>query len=169
MDYLKSLNNTEDNKEVGFDTLNADIKTIEKPTLKNMRKDIYYINSNPTLVHNIIKKVNLTNKDVVQINNTGYGNCYFKAISQFYTNNEKFHIFYRKSLCEYIASIIDNEKIQYPYIYGNNNTWLSFMDNFYNIIYTGGYVGEYEIIKTTHLLSCNIVIYKLDEKIQPIH
>lgn len=93
---------------------------------------------------------------------------FFKEISQFYSNSEKFHIFYRKSLYEYIASIIDNKKIQLPYIYGNNNKWISYMDNFNNIIYTDGYVGEYEIIKTSNFLHSNMLFINQIKKIQQI-
>ena len=54
------------------------------------------------------------------------------------------------------------DQINYPYIYGNNNNWMTFEENFNKIILTGSYVGEYEIINTCIEFRCNICIYKLD-------
>ena len=50
-------------------------------------------------------------------------------------------------------------QINYPYIYGNNNTWLTYNDNFNKIIKTGSNVGEYEIINTCIEFRFNICIY----------
>ena len=52
--------------------------------------------------------------------------------------------------------------INYPYIYDNNNKWISFEDNFNNIILTGSYIGQYEIIKTCIENRGNIIFYRRD-------
>ena len=103
----------------------------------------------------------MTNNEVLRIKNTGGGNCFFKCISQFFMNEETFHIYYRKIVCELINSKKEVDKLNYPYILSNNNTVLEYIDNFNTIIKTGSYVGQYEIINTCIKLKCNIAIYNL--------
>ena len=73
------------------------------------------------------------------------------------------NIYYRYKTCKLIQSKKNKDIINYPYIYGNNNIWLTYEQNFNNIIHTGEYVGEYEIINTCIAFRCNICIYKFDE------
>ena len=101
--------------EVGFNVLNGNQNLIIYPELKFKRKDLFFINTNKPLIDKINKKENLSNKDVVQIPNTGKRNCFFKTLSQFYFNEESYHIYYRKIICEYINTIKANEAIEFPY------------------------------------------------------
>ena len=77
-------------------------------------------------------------------------------------NTEIYHIYYRKIICEFISTKINLDKINYPYILNNNNTVISYMDNFNNIIKTGSFIGQYEIINKCQKLKYNICIYKLE-------
>ena len=65
MDIIGDNHNQD--KEVGFDVLNGN----QYPELKFKRKDLFFINTNKLLIVKINKKENLSNKDVVQIPNTG--------------------------------------------------------------------------------------------------
>lgn len=76
-------------------------------------------------------------------------------------NEETFHIYYRKIVCELINSKKEVDKLNYPYIISNNNTVMDYIDNFNTIIKTGSYVGQDEIINTCIKLQCNIAIYNL--------
>ena len=111
----------------------------------------------------IKNKYNIKDTEVIQIPNSAGGNCFFKAISQFFNKTEIYHIYYRYKICKLIESKKHIDLINYPYIYGNNNTWLTYEQNFNNIIHTGGYVGGYEIINTCIAFRCNICIYKYDD------
>jgi len=50
-------------------------------------------------------KLKLTEKDINIIENDTDGKCYYRILSQFFNNNEGFHIFYlfyRKEIAKYI-------------------------------------------------------------------
>ena len=83
-----------------------------------------------------------------------------KLHSQFYYNTENYHIYYRKKISEYIESKKDTEIIEYPYIYKNENDILTWSEYFDELILTGNYAGQYEIINTSILFNCNIIIYR---------
>ena len=101
-----------------------------------------YLNYATNNIFNKIKnKEQLTQKDIIVIPNSGNGNCFFKIISQFYTNNEKYYYYYRKKIVEYIFTQINIDKIKYLYIYYNNNNIITYMDNLNKLIYTGSYTG----------------------------
>ena len=70
-------------------------------------------------------------------------------------NEETFHINYRKIECELIKLKKEIDKINNPYIISNNNIIMNYIDNFNDIIKTGSYVGQYEIINTCIKLKCN--------------
>ena len=65
--------------------------------------------------------------------------------------------------------LIDSKKtkdaVEYPYIYGNNNTRMIYEDNFKKIILTGSFIGVYELINTYIDLRWNMYVYRLEEKI----
>jgi len=65
---------------------------------------------------------------------------------------EEYHIYYRKILAELIDSKKQTDAIEYPYIYKN--------PNFNELIFTGNYAGQYDIINSSIILNCNRVIYK---------
>ena len=124
---------------------------------------IYVINTNASVYENILNKKDLSNYLVKQIPNSGRGNCFYKCISQFYNNKETYLLYYRKKVCMCINNKKDIDQINYPYIYGNNNKWMTYMENFNKIIISGNFVEEYEIINTCIEFRCNIVIYKIDD------
>ena len=90
---------------------------IESPSKEKLRKDKFFITTNTTLIGKILHKENLNELDVIRINNTGGGDCFFKCLCQFFTNDEKYHIHYRKIICEYIQKKIKDDIIKCPYIY----------------------------------------------------
>ena len=108
------------NYEQGFNVLiNKD--NIPEPDTSNTANDIYFKNKNQNIIQKIQNKRILTEKDISIINNTGRGNCFYKAISQFYCHNEDYHLYYRKRIAEYIDSIYNIESNIYPEMYINEN------------------------------------------------
>jgi len=158
-DYF-SHNNS---KEIGYNVLNATESDILISNNIENSQNIYIINTHINISNLICHKNNIKDNDVVQIPNSAGGNCFFKAISQFYNKTEIYHIYYRYKICKLIQSKRHIDFIKYPYIYGNNNAWLTYEQNFNNIIHTGGFVGEYEIINTCIAFRYNICIYKYSE------
>ena len=59
----------------------------------------------------------LTHNVIIWLPNSGGGNCFYKAINQFFNNKEMYHYFYRKKICKQILSKINTDKIKYIYIY----------------------------------------------------
>lgn len=101
---------------------------IKEPVLTEKRRNLYFITLNEIFTK-ILNKEELTEKNIIRIPNSGMGNCFYKTISQFFYNNENFHYYIRKKVAELIFSKLDEDKVKYPYIYYNNNTIISFMDN----------------------------------------
>ena len=48
------------------------------------RVALYYINTNQILLQKIKNKQNLNNIDIIVWKNTGGGNCFYKALSQYF-------------------------------------------------------------------------------------
>ena len=69
---------------------------IPEPDSSNTTKDIYFINKNQNLIQKIQNKIKLIEKDIRILNDTAGGNCFYKAISQFYNHTEEYHLYYRK-------------------------------------------------------------------------
>ena len=46
------------------------------------------------------------------------------------------------------------------YIYKNTNNILTFLEYFNELVLTGNYAGQYQIINSSILFNCNIVIYR---------
>ena len=65
---------------------------------------------------------------------------FYKALSQFYTNKKAYHIYYRKETIENKKEI---DKQNYPFIYVDKFTTLSYEDYFNNMILTDTYAGQY--------------------------
>ncbi len=158
---FKNKNNTlnKQDMENGFNVLENKDK-INEPNPRNINQDIFMINKNQIIMEKIQKKSIMTEKDVKLIDNRGEGKCFYKAISQFYYLTEEYHIYYRKILAELIDSKKQTDAIEYPYIYKNPNNIFTFLEYFNELIFTGNYAGQYEIINTSIILNCNIVIYK---------
>ena len=155
--YYNNLNNI--NIETGYNALEDSEKIILTTKNNEIRKNLFIINTNSRIKEKIDKKEDIAFNIVKKISNTGMGNCYFKAISQFFTNTESFHIYYRKKVCERIDNKKNIDQVKYPYIYGNNNTWMTYNENFYKIFKTGTYIGEYEIINTCLEFRCNTYMF----------
>ena len=71
------------NYEVGYDVITNKLK-INNPPNHLMRKNIFFINTDQNIMAKLNGKLNLTELDVDVVQNTGGGNCFYKAISQFY-------------------------------------------------------------------------------------
>jgi len=117
------------------------------------------INNNMNISNKIQNKSKLNQKDVNIIDNSGQGNLFYKAISQFYNLSENYHIYSRKIMSEYIDSKKQREAIEYPYISKSSNDIITFLEYFNELIYTGNFAGQYEILNMSIILNCNIVIY----------
>lgn len=111
--FLNKLNVCDfDKLEIGFKVLNNNIN-IPEPDENDKRKNLYLINTNQNLKYKLENKIVLNEQDVVRIRNTGNGNCYYKCLSQFYTNNEIFHMYYRKIICELIETLKEWDKLNF--------------------------------------------------------
>ena len=116
-------------------------------------KDQFFINLNINIMNIINSKLSLNQNDIKLCQNTGEGNCFFKVISLFYHNTEIYHAYYRKKLAFEINIIKNSEANKFPYNYKNNNETLTFVDYFNQMIIT----GNYEIVKMSQILHCNII------------
>ena len=152
--HILNMNNIES----GYNVL-LDNGIILSPPINSLRRDQFFINLHDKIMHKINNKSQLNENDIKLCQNTGGGNCFYKVISQFYHNNERYHAYYRKKLAEDINTIKNVEARKHPYIYKNNNEVLNFIDYFNQMIITGNFAGEYEIRKLSEILHCNIIIY----------
>ena len=75
-----------------------------------------------------------------------------------FNDKETYHLYYREQVCIRINNKKDNDQINYPYFDGNNNTLMSYLDNFNKIVLSGSYIGQYEIINSCIECRYNIVI-----------
>ena len=155
--YFKSPN--KEYLEYGYNVLSQKY-IIEAPQLYELIKDVYIINTNKQILNKILNKDDINQKDVTICRNSGKGNCFYKSISQFYTNKEIYHIYYRQEICKLIDNKKDFDKINCLYIFINNNITLTYNEYFNNMINTGTYAGQYEIINTCIKFKCNICIYR---------
>ena len=73
--------------EVGYDVITNKMK-INNPPNNIKRTNIFFINKDQNIMAKLNGKLNLTELDVDVIPNTGEGNCFHKAISQFYLGTE---------------------------------------------------------------------------------
>ncbi len=88
------------NKEKGYNVL-AHQNGIKEPPLLNKRNDIYFINYKKNLVRKFENKQNLVKFDIKICENSGYGNCYYKVLSQFFYKTEIYHIYFRKEIASF--------------------------------------------------------------------
>ena len=146
------------NIESGYNVL-KDNGIIKDPPINTLRRDQFFINLNINIMNIINSKLCLNQNDIKLCQNTGGGNCFFKVISQFYHNTEIYHAYYRKKLAFEINIIKNSEANKFPYIYKKNNETLTFADYFNQMIITGNFAGNYEIVKMSQILHCNIIIY----------
>ena len=170
-DDISSINRNQLNYnelEHEFNVLNPNYN-IPSPLETQIRKNLFIINSNNNIKYKIENKIILNEGDIIRIKNSGEGNCYFKCIIQIYINQETLHIYYRKIICELISAKINIDKINYPYAINNNNEPISYLENFNNIIKTGYFAGQYEIINSCIKLNCNVCIYRLITKLKIIN
>ena len=91
------------NMEIGYNIL-LNKNFISKPRIDQIRKNLHFINAEQNLFRKINIKSDLNENDINICQNKGNGNCYYKALSQFYYNTENYHIYYRKIILEYIES-----------------------------------------------------------------
>ena len=145
--------------EVGYDVITNKMK-INNPPNNIKRTNIFFINKDQNIMAKLNGKLNLTELDVDVIPNTGGGNCFYKAISQFYLGTEDYHIYYRKQLAEFIESKKATDSINYPYLYNNEKDILTWHEYFDELKLTGTFAGQYELINTSILYNCNIIVYR---------
>ena len=120
INYYKFYN-IEDFEE-NYNVLDDPLKKIKNPNNCEVRQNLFIVNTN-SIIHNKINNNENIEYDLVKkIPNTAGGNCFFKAISQFFTNKETYHMHYRQRVAILINSKQNEDKINYPYIYGNKNT-----------------------------------------------
>ena len=111
-------------------------------------------------MHKINSKIKIDQNDVNLLINKTDGYCFYRVISQFYNQDEIYHICYRKELMVHINKKNDNDKIAYPYIFKKESLMLEYDEYFNEIKLAGTFAGEYEIINTSQILNCNLVIYR---------
>ena len=145
--------------EVGYDVIANKVK-INIPPNSIMRKNIFFINIEQNIMTKLNGKLNLTELDVDIIQNTGGGNCFYKAISQFYLGKEDYHIYYRKQIAQFIESKKAIDSINYPYLYKNEKDILTWHEYFDELELVGTFAGHYELINTSILYNCNIIVYR---------
>ena len=87
--------------EWGYNVLD-NYNQIDDPQMYEIRKNVYIINTKTDLLNKILNKEDLTQNDVIICENSGKSNCFYKALSQFYTNKQAYHIYYRKETCKSI-------------------------------------------------------------------
>ena len=145
--------------EVGYDVL-ANKLNINDPPNNIKRANIFFINTEPNLMAKLNGKLDLGESDVDVIQNSGAGNCFYKSISQFYLETENYHLYYRKQIAEYIESKKATDSINYPYLYKNEKDILTWHEYFDELKLTGTYAGQYELINTSLLCNCNIIVYR---------
>ena len=153
--YLKLYTN---NNDKGYNIIiNKD--NIQDPPKNRKRKDLYFVNKLNNLINKIINKKELTEDDIILIENKADGNCFFLVLSQYFNEDEIYQIYYRKLIALYIDSKKHIDKIEFPFIYKSENTILIYEDYYKELITTGNFAGEYEIINTTLKFNINIIIY----------
>ena len=162
--FQNNIGNTQNifqtqNYEVGYDVIANKMK-INNPPYNIMRTNILFINSDQNIMAKLNGKLNLTELDVDIIQNTGGGNCFYKAISQFYLGKEDYHIYYRKQIAQFIESKKAIDSINYPYLYKNEKVILTWHEYFDELKLTGTFAGQYELINTSILYNCNIIVYR---------
>ena len=103
------------NKDMGYNVIiNKD--NIQDPPNLSKRKDLYFVNNSNNLMNKINNKNELTENDVIIIENKADGNCFYHVLSQYFNENENYHIYYRKLIAQYIETKKHIEKIKYLYI-----------------------------------------------------
>ena len=71
------------------------------------------------------------------------GNCFFRAISSFFTGTEQYHLYFRKIVHKYIKDNKDDIIIEFPYVYYNGKL-IDIEDYIPLINKNSNYAGELE-------------------------
>ena len=129
--YLNQAN--QETFERGYNILD-NYNQIDDPQKFKIRKNVCIINITTELLKKILNKEDLIQNDIIICENSGKGNCFYKTLSQFYTNKEVYHIYYRKETCKSIENIKELDKQNYLFIYVDNFTTLSYEDYLNNMI-----------------------------------
>jgi hypothetical protein len=95
-------NNTLD-KERDYNLLFYKEHITEPPKIIK-RNNLFFITCQNNIITKVDKNEKLNQNDILIIPNTGGGNCFYKCLSQFYNNNEEFHIYYRKIIVVCVES-----------------------------------------------------------------
>ena len=87
---------------------------IQDPLNLSKRKDLYLVNISNNLLNKINNKNELTQDDVIIIENKEDGNCFYRVLNQYFNEDENYHIYYRKLIAQYIETKKHIDKIEYP-------------------------------------------------------
>ena len=95
--YLKVYTN---NNNIGYIVINNKDNILDPPK-SSERKDLYFVNKSANLINKINNKSEMTEEDVMIIENKADGNCFFSVLSQYFNQDERFHNDYRKLVALY--------------------------------------------------------------------
>ena len=89
--YFNSYINSSSNPltENGYNVL-SDNRQIQSQNLNEIRMNLFFISTNQ-IFPKIINKEKLTEKDILIVPNSRGENCFYKTISQFFTNKENYN------------------------------------------------------------------------------
>ena len=138
-------------------------KDIINPNKETINQFLDSLHKNEEKIYNnsfnkIIKESAIVNRKIL-----GDGNCYFRALSYFFTHSENYKDYFRNCIYNYI-NINSNYFLQeYPYIYYKNNiiNTAGYIKNIKNDCF---YAGELELLASAVLFKINILILEyIDE------
>ena len=116
---------------------------------------------NKFLYHKVLKKEIIYKNEIIILNVIGDGNCYFRNLSLYFTNNENYHIFFRELLYIYINKNKEDIIKENPYhLY--KDKLIKVIDYIPLIKKEKNFAGELEIAQSIFLYKINIAIYIKD-------
>ena len=87
----------------------------------------------------------------------GDGNCFYRAVSYYICNSERYHLFFRNLVYDNIMENKDNIIIKFPYVYNNGKA--VDIDEYIPLIKNQGtYAGELEAQSISNLFNIIILI-----------
>ena len=116
---------------------------------------------NKFLYHKVLKKEIIYKNEIIILNVIGDGNCYFRNLSLYFTNNENYHQFFRELLYIYINKNKEDIIKENPYhLY--KDKLIKVIDYIPLIKKEKNFAGELEIAQSIFLYKINIAIYIKD-------
>jgi len=134
------------------------VKSTEIPILEEINKTVKFRNNNNFLYHFVINHENIDSKYLIEKEIGGDGNCFFRNLSYYYTNLEKYHLFFRELLYNYIIDNQTNVIKDFPQIVIKEKI-VNTKDYIPNIAIAGNYANGFEIGNIVKILNLNIAVY----------